>query len=453
MKDFPKYLEARAARLKNLYVFLNTEATVDKVKQFKPDIVVNATGSVPLVPPIKGLKENIEAGNVATIFDMINNLNAGKYPDEACKGKKVVVVGGGSVGLDVIEYFAPRGAECTIIDMLPQIGMLADPITKCSMRETHDKYSVKEYVNTALQEVKENAFTVKLPDGQIKDMEFDLGFNCLGMRSNNPVLPELEEAFKDTDTYVYTKFLLKRKEEKIMPNVTGHTELVGLMAYPIRHTQSPTTHNLAYDKNGDDVIQLAFEVDNDSLKDAVQSIRALKMLGSNISMPNKTVVHKYLDEVDEAAKLCGAINTVVNMRDENGQVTGKLKGYNTDGMGYWQGLKEEGIDFKGMKMVLIGTGGAATAIAVRGALDGIAEIEIFNIKDKFYSRGEEIVDLINKNTNCKATMNDLADHDLLKEKMHAADLFCDATGVGMHPLEDLSNIPDTSFFYNQLPFF
>ena len=216
-----------------------------------------------------------------------------------------------------------------------------------------------------------------------------------------------------------------------MPNITGHTELVGLMAYPIRHTQSPTTHNLAYDKNGDDVIQLAFEVDNDSLKDAVQSIRALKMLGSNISMPNKTVVHKYLDEVDEAAKLCGAINTVVNLRDENGQVTGKLKGYNTDGMGYWQALTEEGIDFKGMKMVLIGTGGAATAIAVRGALDGVAEIEIFNIKDKFYSR-------------------DLADKDLLKEKMHAADLFCDATGVGMHPLEDLSNIPDPSFFKKDL---
>ena len=113
-------------------------------------------------------------------------------------------------------------------------------------------------------------------------------------------------------------------------------------------------------------------------------------------------------------------------------------------------IKEEGIDFKGMKLVLIGTGGAATAIAVRGALDGIGQLDIFNIKDKFYSRGEEIVDLINKNTNCKATMNDLADHDLLKEKMHAADLFCDATGVGMHPLEDLSNIPDTSFFKKDL---
>lgn len=231
-----------------------------------------------------------------------------------------------------------------------------------------------------------------------------------------------------------------------MPNITGHTELVGLMAYPIRHSQSPTTHNLAYDKNGDDVIQLAFEVDNDSLKAAVESIRALKMLGSNISMPNKTVVHKYLDEVDDAARLCGAINTVVNTRDENGNVTGHLKGYNTDGMGYWQGIKEEGIDFKGMKMVLIGTGGAATAIAVRGALDGLGSIDIFNIKDKFYSRGEEIVDIINQNTDCKAEMHDLADLDLLKEKMHAADIFCDATGVGMHPLEDLSNIPDGSFF-------
>ena len=87
--------------------------------------------------------------------------------------------------------------------MLPQIGMLADPITKCSMRETHDKYGVKEYVNTALQEVKEHAFTVKLPDGEVRDITFDLGFNCLGMRANNPILDELHAAFADTETYVY----------------------------------------------------------------------------------------------------------------------------------------------------------------------------------------------------------------------------------------------------------
>lgn len=115
-------------------------------------------------------------------------------------------------------------------------------------------------------------------------------------------------------------------------------------------------------------------------------------------------------------------------------------------MGYWRAIQEEGIDYKGMKMVLIGTGGAASAIAVTGALNGIAQLDIFNIKDKFYSRGEELVNIINKNTQCKAAMHDLADKDLLKQKMHEADLFCDATGVGMHPLEDLSNIPDTSFF-------
>ena len=203
MKDFPTYLERRAAKLPNLYLFLNTEATLDKIKTFKPDVVVNATGSVPLVPPIPGLRENIAAGNVSTIFDMINDVNAGKYPEEACKGKKVVVMGGGSVGLDVVEYFAPRGAECSIVDMLPQIGMMADPITKCSMRETHDTYGVKEYVNTALQEVKENAFVVKTPEGNIEELTFDLGFNCLGMRANNPILEALEQEFGGTDTVVY----------------------------------------------------------------------------------------------------------------------------------------------------------------------------------------------------------------------------------------------------------
>lgn len=203
MKDFPTYLERRAAKLPNLYLFLNTEATLDKIKTFKPDVVVNATGSVPLVPPIPGLRENIAAGNVSTIFDMIRDVNAGKYPEEACKGKKVVVMGGGSVGLDMVEYFAPRGAECSIVDMLPQIGMMADPITKCSMRETQDTYGVKEYVNTALQEVKENAFVVKTPEGNIEELTFDLGFNCLGMRANNPILEALEQEFGGTDTVVY----------------------------------------------------------------------------------------------------------------------------------------------------------------------------------------------------------------------------------------------------------
>lgn len=231
-----------------------------------------------------------------------------------------------------------------------------------------------------------------------------------------------------------------------MPNITGHTELVGLMAYPIRHSQSPSTHNLVYDFIGTDAVQLAFEVDGYALKDAVQSIRSLKMLGSNISMPNKTAVMDYLDDVDPAARLCGAVNTVVNQRDAEGNVTGFLKGYNTDGAGYWQAIREEGFDLHGMKVVLIGTGGAASAIAAVGAVEGIGELHIFNIHDRFYQRGEQMAAEIQAVTGCQADMNDLADRDLLRRRMLEADLFCDATGVGMHPLEHLSNIPDPSYF-------
>ena len=167
-------------------------------------VFIGSGAGLPMFMGIPG--ENANGVFSANEYLTRNNLMKAfmNYDTPIHAGKKVVVVGGGSVGLDVIEYFAPRGAECTIIDMLPQIGMLADPITKCSMRETHDKYGVKEYVNTALQEVKENAFTVKLPDGTIQDLEFDYGFNCLGMRSNNPVLPEIQEAFADTHTYIYT---------------------------------------------------------------------------------------------------------------------------------------------------------------------------------------------------------------------------------------------------------
>ena len=203
MKDFPKYLEATCEETEKSVCIseLRGNRGQDQTVQAGYHCQRNRFRSSRSAD--QGLKENIAAGHVDTIFEMIQKVKAGEYPDDFCKGKKVVVVGGGSVGLDVVEYFAPRGAKCTIVDMLPQIGMLADPITKCSMRETHDKYGVKEYVNTALQEVKENAFTVKLPDGTIEDLNFDLGFNCLGMRANNPILAQLEEAFDNTDTFIY----------------------------------------------------------------------------------------------------------------------------------------------------------------------------------------------------------------------------------------------------------
>ena len=221
--------------------------------------------------------------------------------------------------------------------------------------------------------------------------------------------------------------------------ITGHTELIGLMAYPIRHSSSPAMHNEAFAYLGLDYAYLAFEVDNDTLEDAVKGLRALKMVGSNVSMPNKTVVHKYLDELSPAAELCGAVNTIVN---DNG----KLIGHITDGIGYMKALKDNDIDVIGKKMTIVGAGGAATAIEVQAALDGVAEMFIFNVRDKFWANAEETVKKINERTNCKVTLYDLADLDKLKEEIADSYLFANATGMGMKPLEGQTYIPDKSFF-------
>ena len=221
--------------------------------------------------------------------------------------------------------------------------------------------------------------------------------------------------------------------------ITGHTELIGLMAYPIRHSSSPAMQNEAFAKLGLDYAYLAFEVDNDSLEDAVTGLRALKMRGSNVSMPNKTVVHKYLDKLSPAAEMCGAVNTIVN---DDGVLTGHI----TDGVGYMAALKDNDIDVIGKKMTIVGAGGAATAIEIQAALDGVAEMSIFNVKDKFWANAKETVKKINEKTGCKASLYDLADLDRLKEEIADSYLFANATGMGMKPLEGQTYIPDSSFF-------
>ena len=221
--------------------------------------------------------------------------------------------------------------------------------------------------------------------------------------------------------------------------ITVHTELIGLMAYPIRHSSSPAMHNEAFATLGLDYAYLAFEVDNDTLEDAIKGLRALKMVGSNISMPNKTVVGQYLDELSPAAQMCGAVNTIVN---DNG----KLIGHITDGIGYMQSLKDNNIDVIGKKMTIAGAGGAAKAIEVQAALDGVKEISIFNIKDKFWEAAEKTVDTIRSKTDCIVNLYDLDDKEKLREEIADSYLFAQATGVGMKPLEGQSVIPDKSFF-------
>lgn len=221
--------------------------------------------------------------------------------------------------------------------------------------------------------------------------------------------------------------------------ISGHTELIGLIANPIRHSTSPKMHNEAFAKLGLDYVYLAFEVGNEELEDTIKGFRAMKVRGSNVSMPNKTVVHKYLDKLSPAAELCEAVNTIVN---DNGILTGHI----TDGIGCMMALKDAGVDVIGKKITIVGAGGAATAIEVQAALDGVAEISIFNTKDKFFVNAEKTAEKLNSKTDCKVNVFDLADLEKLKEEIASSVLFINATGMGMKPLEGKTYIPDKSFF-------
>lgn len=225
--------------------------------------------------------------------------------------------------------------------------------------------------------------------------------------------------------------------------ITGHTELIGLIATPIRHSKSPTMHNEAFAKLGLDYAYLAFEVGNEELEDAVKGLKALRVRGYNVSMPNKTVIGQYLDHLSPAAELCGAVNTVVN---DNGVLTGHI----TDGVGYMRALKDNNIDVIGKKMTIVGAGGAATAIEIQAALDGVKELSIFNRKDEFWDRAVNNVKNINEKTNCKATLFDLDDKDALRREIEDSYLFANATGVGMKPLEGQMIIPDETYLRKDL---
>jgi shikimate dehydrogenase len=197
-------------------------------------------------------------------------------------------------------------------------------------------------------------------------------------------------------------------------------------------------HNTAFEALGLDYVYLAFDFQQEQLDDVVKGLRAMGVRGFNVSMPYKTVIMNYLDIVDNSAKLIGACNTVVN---ENG----KFHGYNTDGMGYMAGLKDNGFDPKGKKLTVLGSGGAATAIVMQAALDGVAEISIFNGNDPFYARAEHNAQVINENTSCKATVYSLEDKDRLKAEIASSYILVNATNVGMGTMEGQKLIPDESY--------
>ena len=217
--------------------------------------------------------------------------------------------------------------------------------------------------------------------------------------------------------------------------ITGHTELIGLIATPIRHSKSPMMHNTAFEALGLDYAYLAFDFQPDRLEDAVKGLKALGAKGWNVSMPYKTDIIPLLDEISEVSRLCESVNTVIN-RD------GKLYGTVTDGTGYMSALADQGFDIKGKKMTVLGCGGAATAICIQAALDGVKEISIFNANDSFFHRAEENAAKINANTGCVAHAYPLEDTERLRAEIASSALLANATNVGMGKLEGVSLITD-----------
>ncbi len=217
--------------------------------------------------------------------------------------------------------------------------------------------------------------------------------------------------------------------------ITGHTELIGLIATPIRHSKSPMMHNTAFEALGLDYVYLAFDFPPEGLEDAVKGLKALGAKGWNVSMPYKADIIPLLDEISEVSRLCNSVNTVIN-RD------GKLYGTVTDGTGYMRSLADRGFDVKGQKLTVLGCGGAATAICIQAALDGVREISIFNASDAFFHRAEENAEKINAHTHCVAHAYPLEDRDRLRAEIADSALLANATSVGMGKLEGISLIDD-----------
>ena len=222
--------------------------------------------------------------------------------------------------------------------------------------------------------------------------------------------------------------------------ISGHTRLLGLFGTPVGHSGSPAMYNFSFQKNGDDFAYLAFDIREDQIGQAVAAARLLNMRGFNVTMPCKRAVLQYLDELTPAVELIGACNTVVN---ENGV----LKGYNTDGSGFVRNLKENGVEVAGKKVVVMGAGGAGTAVQAELALQGVAELTIFN-REAHLDKAQVMKDKLDKAPEVKAkvTVLPIEDKAALREAVAGADILANTTSVGMKPNDGATLIEDTSWF-------
>lgn len=226
-------------------------------------------------------------------------------------------------------------------------------------------------------------------------------------------------------------------------DITGHTRLLCLLGDPVSHSISPAMHNLSFETLNLDYVYLAFKTTIDEFENTVATLKQVGAKGFNCTMPCKRIAAEKCDELSPAAKFMNSVNTVV-IED------GKLIGHNTDGVGYMRSVVDAGHDIIGKQMTLLGSGGASSAILAQAALDGLTNINLFARKGNSWNVIEKQVDQINAETNCKVTLNELADETALKKSIADSAILVNGSSVGMAPNTDGCLIPDTSFFHPEL---
>lgn len=223
-----------------------------------------------------------------------------------------------------------------------------------------------------------------------------------------------------------------------MIDINAHTQLCGVLGNPVEHSLSPAIHNAAFQKLGLNFVYLAFRVED--LDSAIRGIRALgNVRGFSVTIPHKVAVIPFLDEVDSTAQHIGSVNTIVVEK-------GKLLGYNTDASGALRALTDAGVTLKGQRIVIVGSGGAARAIAF--ALAGKAGIDRLTILGIEEAERRHLAEDLRAKTAVSVEDAPL-DDATLGEVMKSSRVLLHCTPLGMSPNVDRTCVP-AAFLHSAL---
>lgn len=213
-----------------------------------------------------------------------------------------------------------------------------------------------------------------------------------------------------------------------------------LLGSPIKHSLSPAMMNRSFKLLGIDAVYGLRETDEAGLQNTVSGLISENARGWNCTMPVKGAMAALCDELSTAAKIGGAVNTVINRG-------GSLFGTTTDGTGFLKAMEANGRPLKGRKMTLLGTGGAASAILIQAALDGVSEISVFANRPSSREKALDIAEKLKSVSTAKITLHGYSDPEELRRELTTSDALVNATNVGMEGgrEENASLIPDTSF--------